>query len=550
MTAQQMSIQQALDLAVQHHQAARLTEAEAIYRKVLEAEPGNAVANHLLGIVAHQTGHHEAAIELISKALVSNPGYAEAHNNLANVLKHTGRQDEAERGYRRALELQPDYAEAHNNLGTVLETGGRREEAKRCYLCALELMPDYADAHTNLGLVLAESGHLEEAETSCRRALEINPGLATAHNNLGLVLTLARRSGEAEQCFGRALELAPDYAEAPGNLGSLLLDGDRPAEALDHFRKALELNPARAASHVALSDCLGRLVANWHVPMMNDAPRNEAYLAALQAAVTADTRILEIGTGSGLLAMMAARCGAAEVTTCETVPLIAAKAQEIIEANGLAGVITVVAKKSADLEVGVDLAHPANLLISEILSSEFLGEGVLPSIEDARRRLLAPEGRIIPAGGSIMIALFGGDDIAKSLMVGDVCGFDLGLFNAITAKKLSISRNDLGIELLSDDIEAFSFDFNESDYSAPGQKTLDIPVRSAGRCYGIIQWNRLRMDDTIVFENHPSVKAPASAWTHTVYVFAEPVDVEAGRTAVVSALHDRTSPWFALQELR
>ena len=99
---------------------------------------------------------------------------------------------------------------------------------------------------------------------------------------------------------------------------------------------------------------------------MNDDERNDAYLAALQSAITKDTHVLEIGTGSGLLSMMAARSGAEKVTTCEASPIIATTAKKIIATNGMAGTINVIAKKSNNVEVGVDLPRPADLLVSEI----------------------------------------------------------------------------------------------------------------------------------------------------------------------------------------
>ena len=272
-------------------------------------------------------------------------------------------------------------------------------------------------------------------------------------------------------------------------------------------------------------------------------------LGAMRSAITADTTVLEIGTGSGLLAMMAARLGPREVMTCEAVPLIAGMAEKIIAVNGLANSINVIAKKSTDLVVGVDLARRADLLVHEIFSSEFFGEGVLSSIEDAKRRLLVPGARIIPASGSVMIALISGVGIGENIRVDDVSGFDLSMFNAITSNRFLMSRSNLEIELLTDNIEAFTFDFNEGDYFAAEQKTLKIPVKTAGRCYGIIQWNRMRMDDAVVFENHPSKKVPASGWTHAVYVFEKPIYVEPGQTSIVSAMHNRKMPWFALERL-
>ena len=236
-------------------------------------------------------------------------------------------------------------------------------------------------------------------------------------------------------------------------------------------------------------------------------------------------------------------------STCEAVPIIAATARDIIAANGLATTIKVIDKKSTDLEIGVDLADRADLLVFEVFSNELLGEGVLNSIEDAKRRLVKPNAPIIPASGSIMVALFGGSDIKNSLEVYDICGFDLSKFNAIVGRKLTLAKNGFDIELLTEDMDAFCFKFDKHDYFAKETKTLKVPIKTAGRCFGIVQWIRLRLNDTEVVENHPSSNAPMSHWMHCFYILEAPIDVEPGQVAVVSAMHDRNSPWFSLETL-
>jgi hypothetical protein len=249
--------------------------------------------------------------------------------------------------------------------------------------------------------------------------------------------------------------------------------------------------------------------------------------------------------------MMAAKLGAHQVTTCEAVPAIAETARAIVAANGFTPPVTVVSKLSTKMEIGVDMADRADLLVSEILSSEFLGEGVLSSIEDAKRRLLKPGARIIPARGSIQCALFGGDGIRQNVRVDEVYGFDLSRFNAIVPPKQYISRNDLDIKLLTDDTTAFFFDFQETErIPRADRKILEMEVHTAGRCCGIIQWLRLEMDATLVFENHPNMKNPASGWQHCVFVFPTPIDVLPGQVALVSATHNRITPWFFFEGMK
>ena len=75
-------------------------------------------------------------------------------------------------------------------------------------------------------------------------------------------------------------------------------------------------------------------VVPWHFPMMNDNVRNDAYENALKTALQDGGNVLDIGSGSGLLSMMAARHGANHITTCEVVSMVAEKAKIIIERNG------------------------------------------------------------------------------------------------------------------------------------------------------------------------------------------------------------------------
>jgi hypothetical protein len=260
--------------------------------------------------------------------------------------------------------------------------------------------------------------------------------------------------------------------------------------------------------------------------------------------------VFEIGTGSGLLAMMAAKLGAKQVTTCETVPLIATTAQQIITDNGFDN-IKVIAKKSTEIEIGSDVGAKADILVSEIFSSEMLGEHVLPSLEDAKQRLLKPNGKVIPAAGSIMVGLFTGEDIRRNLLVDDAFGLNLQGFNRIVSKKRMIARNDLGIQLLSDGIAAFDFDF-EGDNHFPAQtKTLEITVKTAGICYGLVQWMQLDMngDNKVMFENHPSQTTKVSNWQQCAYLFDAPIEVKMGQVVVINAAHNRAVPWFWLDKV-
>jgi len=253
---QTLSIQQAIDLAVQHHNEGRLSQAENIYQQILEKNPNQPVALHLLGVIAHQMGKNDRAVDLISQALAIRPDFAAAHSNLGLALQDLGELEEAEASYHKALALKPDYAEAHNNLGNALKDLGKLEDAVASYQKALDIRPDYAEAHFNVGNLFQELGKLDDAANGYRRALAINPDYAEANSNLGNALHDLGKPEEAVASYRKALALKPDYAEAHNNLGVVLQDLGELEEAVVRYHKALDLSPDYAEAHYNLGNAL------------------------------------------------------------------------------------------------------------------------------------------------------------------------------------------------------------------------------------------------------------------------------------------------------
>ena len=237
------TISEALTLAVQHHQAGRLDAAEKIYRLILQAEPNQADATHLLGVIAHQVGNHETAVDYLRRAIGLNGNVASFHNNLGGAYGALGRFPEAVACFRHALELEPEYAEAYNNLGNALSSQRKLDEAVACCRRALELKPDYAEAYNNLGNTFRDVGELGEAVENYRRALDLKPDFAMAHNGLGVAFNDRSNPDEAVACFRRALDIKPDFADAHNNMGGAFNNQGLLDEAVACFRRAPELIP-------------------------------------------------------------------------------------------------------------------------------------------------------------------------------------------------------------------------------------------------------------------------------------------------------------------
>ncbi|WP_140416857.1 50S ribosomal protein L11 methyltransferase [Pigmentiphaga sp. NML030171] len=363
-------------------------------------------------------------------------------------------------------------------------------------------------------------------------------------------MQLQDRIDEAIVSYSTALSYQADDVQAHHNLGMLMEQTGHIEEARLHYQAALTISPTFIPAHRALADIAMRTVPLWHVPMMNDVGRNEAYQAALSRAVTPGSVVFEIGTGSGLLAMMAAKLGAETVVTCEADATIAETAIEVIKRNGYTSKIHVVPVHSSDIHIGDQLPRSPDVFVSEVFSSELLGEHVLGAIEDAKRRILAPTTKIIPQAASIMIALVGGDSLCDNLFVGDVCDFDLRPFNSIIPKRQPLAREDLTPQLLSDPVEAFSFDFRRQTAWAGQTKSIEISATRDGKCVGILQWIRVYLDDKSTFENAPDNRAAAASWTRSVYLFSEPTMLQRGDVATVLGTHNRNCPWFVLEKLK
>ena len=440
-----------------------------------------------------------------------------------------------------------ESAVAHIARGQQYVALGQLDDAIAAFEAALAITPTRAEVHNDLGLAYQGKGDLAAAVASFREALSIQPGLSAAHFNLGRALQLQGQHETAVESYRRFLAIEPGYFQAHHNLAIALEALGRSAEAVAAYRQAFHLKPSYFPSLFGTVRTLTKLIPLWHVPMMNDTARNDAYFAALRSAVTPQSRVFEIGTGSGLLSMMAARLGAAEVTTCEAEPLIADVAKRIIADNGFGGKVKVLTRKSTDVRLKEDLPQPADILVQEVFSSNLLSENVLPSIEDAKRRLLTAQCKMIPAAASVVIALFGGEQIGRNLLVQDVHGFNLRQFNAIVPRVRSIHRRDLDFELLSEEVEAFTFDFQRDSRWHPEEKILRIPVTREGLCLGILQWIRLYFDEKTIFENHPSVNFAATGWPACAYVSLSATTVKPNQTASVFATHDKTQPWFELR---
>jgi protein O-GlcNAc transferase len=240
--------EQTLAAAIAQHRAGRLAEAERLYRLVCDADPNNARAFHLLGVVAHQLKRPDAAA-LVGRAIALDPNSAEAHNDRGVILAANGLSAEALSCFERAVALNPSYGEARNNLGRGLRSLGRFNEALVQFEWVLKSAPDSPAAHFNLASVLQPAGRAWDAEAHLRRAIALRPDFVDAHLHLASLLQEMGRQPEALAHAERAVALRPDSAGGRNNLGNILRALGRREEAIAQYEAALRIDPDFFMAH-------------------------------------------------------------------------------------------------------------------------------------------------------------------------------------------------------------------------------------------------------------------------------------------------------------
>ncbi len=246
----------AIQTALVHHQAGQLLQAEQIYRRILEAEPRNVQALHLLGVIASQTGRHEAAIKLISDAIELDANNAILHLNLGEAYREAGKLDLARASYVKASALDSRWPKPHFYLALAHAAQGELQAAEECCRRAILLDPNDAAAHYSLGNILKQRGDSEAAIASYQRAVDADSNFFEAILNLGSVLRECGRVVEARAYLHRAIQLQPRVAEGFYFLANLEGSCGNWALAIEYYRRALALNPKMVAAEARLATAL------------------------------------------------------------------------------------------------------------------------------------------------------------------------------------------------------------------------------------------------------------------------------------------------------
>lgn len=206
------------------------------------------------------------------------------------------------------------------------------------------------------------------------------------------------------------------------------------------FEKILSIDANYLKSYQNLDNVKNQLVERWHFGMLNDSDRNRKYKAAILKAIQQKNAVsvLDIGTGTGLLALYAHESGAAQTIACDCSPLMCHIASEAFRRNGCSDQIKLIQKHSTKLDLQSDLGGKVDLIITETMDCGVFGEGLLDTLIHAKENLLKANGQIIPGRVKLYVAGFQSRQLAmEQNVVNSSCFTD-----TIYVQNYSLSSNN------------------------------------------------------------------------------------------------------------
>jgi len=241
------------------------------------------------------------------------------------------------------------------------------------------------------------------------------------------------------------------------------------------------------------------MVPMYHVPMLNDAVRNNAFYEALRRVVTPESVVVDLGAGSGLLSLMAARLGAEKVFAVERKGFCDSVTREIVEINKLTDKIELICDdakfvSSADLQT-VSGKSPT-ILVSETLDSYLIGEGWLRYLDDWNvRKVLHPDAIVIPHHATLYMHLCQTHFLLNETKT--VSGFNFAPIDRFRPKNEVIVGTVRPSTHLNLSMAFPIIDFNFSDRSAGDffhYLYLEIPIIEDGLLGGAVYSFDLSLD--------------------------------------------------------
>ncbi|ULU12246.1 hypothetical protein L3Y34_015518 [Caenorhabditis briggsae] len=299
--------------------------------------------------------------------------------------------------------------------------------------------------------------------------------------------------------------------------------------------------------------------------MILDFDRNDKFLEGLKTTIPEKKKengdglvhVLDIGTGTGLLSLMAAREGADKVTALEVFKPMGDCARHITGCSPWAEKITVISERSTDVsQIG---GTAADIIVAEVFDTELIGEGALRTFKEALQRLAKPGCRVVPSSGNVYIVPVESHLLKMFNTIPRINGGEdehpLGTCSG-TASVFDVQLSELEtheFRELAEPIVAFKFDFeNEEKIIYNESFVREAIAHTSGTIDAIMMWWDIDMDgkgetfiDMAPRWKNPKHYAWRDHWMQAVYYLPDKKCVEKAQKFEIICNHDEFSIWFS-----
>jgi type I protein arginine methyltransferase len=287
-----------------------------------------------------------------------------------------------------------------------------------------------------------------------------------------------------------------------------------------------------------------------HTVMLNDRARTSSFIESIHEVVRRGDVVVDIGTGTGVLAVAAAQAGARHVYAIEE-GSIGKVAQEVFAANDLADRITLLHGRSTE----VDLPERADVLVSELIGNEPLGEKILEAVSDAAKRFLKRRARLIPGGLKIFgLPVTVPESERRNHIFTPKTLQDWKAWYGIEFSPLAtVNRNTLlrslinsytlrGWRALSAPILLAEINLKRCPQGAV-ESTRTATASASGELSGLVVYFELTLTPTRHFSTHPAAVDKTNHWLSPVWLFTDTLSLNSGDQFYIIYRYDGVTGW-------
>lgn len=275
--------------------------------------------------------------------------------------------------------------------------------------------------------------------------------------------------------------------------------------------------------------------------MAADGVRMDAYARAIVRAVKPGSVVVDLGAGTGIFSLLAARAGAKRVHAIDPNPAIFIL-PELARAAGVSNKITIHHALSAE----VDLPEQADVIVSDLRGATALNADYLAAIRDARARLLRPGGALLPASDRLFVALVEADEMWRWLARGWEAFEQRGIPSAyVRTSILNAVYHDVPGPIGASDVLSNAAHWGTVDWAthdAPVvEATVDVSMQRDGLAHGLCVWFETTVLDDIAYDTAPGTR---SVYSRAFFPLPQPTSVRHGEKATLTLrAHVRGERW-------